>query len=348
MDKRLRIVQIMTATGGVMGEVERHTFDLCSALAEKHEVHLLADKPYAATCPKNVIFHAVDFRQSQWNPWLYWQIAQLINHLQPQLVHAQSARASYLVSKMKWFFQHVMFVATTHCLKTNHEAYGLMDGVIATNTSLVADVSDEKVRVIYHGSKPPFALTPHEKKGIKLRLLAGREQPLMMTVGHFLSSEGLDVLLRACVDVDAKLLIVGDGVERKRLEKLTKTLKLEQQVQWLGQRKDIGQLLQSVDLCVISSMNDEFPSIMTDALQVGCPVIATDTGGVKDWLSEGLLCPANNVEALHSLLCDTLRRLPLLRKNYLPIFLRAQQELTLATMAQRTQDFYLALLEQRR
>ena len=164
MDKRLRIVQIMTATGGVMGEVERHTFDLCSALAEKHEVHLLADKPYAATCPKNVIFHAIDFRQSQWNPWLYWQIAQLINHLQPQLVHAQSARASYLVSKMKWFFQHVMFVATTHCLKTNHHAYGLMDGVIATNTSLVADVSDEKVRVIYHGSKPPFALTPHEKK----------------------------------------------------------------------------------------------------------------------------------------------------------------------------------------
>ena len=169
-----------------------------------------------------------------------------------------------------------------------------------------------------------------------------------MTVGHFLASEGLDVLLRACVDVDAKLLIVGDGVERKRLEKLTKTLNLEQQVQWLGQRKDIGHLLQSVDLCVISSMSDEFPSIMTDALQVGCPVIATDTGGVKDWLSEGLLCPANNVEALHSLLCDTLRRLPLLRKNYLPIFLRAQQELTLATMAQRTQDFYLALLEQRR
>ncbi len=348
MDKRLRVVHIMTATGGVMGEAERHTFDFRSALAEKHEVHLLADKPYAATCPKNILFHAVDFRQSQWNPWLYWQIAQLINHLQPQIIHAQSARAAYLVSKMKWFFQHVIFVATTHRLKTNHKAYALMDGVIATNTSLVTDVSDEKVRVIYHGSKPPFALTPHEKKGIKLRLLAGQERPLIITVGHLLSSEGLDVLLRACVGLDAKLLIVGDGIERKRLEKLTKTLKLQQQVQWLGRRKDVEQLLQTVDLCVIPSISDKFPSIMTDALQVGCPVIATDTGGVNDWLSEGLLCPANNVEALHTLLCDTLRRLPLLRKNYLPIFLRAQQELTLATMTQRTQDFYSALLEQRR
>jgi glycosyltransferase involved in cell wall biosynthesis len=347
MDKRLRIVHIMTATGGVMGEVERHTFDLCSALAEKHEVHLLADKSYAATCPKNIIFHAIDFRQSQWNPWLYWQIAQLINHLQPQLIHAQSARATYLVSKMKWFFQHVIFVATVHCYP-NNKAYLLMDGVITTNTSLAVDVPIEKKQVIYRCSKWPATLMPHEKKDMRQALLAGAERPLIIAVGRLVPDSGFDVLLRACVDVDATLLIVGSGAERKRLAKLTIALGLQERVLWLGQRHDMGQLLQAVDLCVISSISDEFPSIMTDALQVGCPVISTDKGGVSDWLSDALLCPANNVEALHTLLCDTLRRLPLLRKNYLPIFLRAQQELTIATMTQHTQDFYSALLEQRR
>jgi glycosyltransferase involved in cell wall biosynthesis len=104
----------------------------------------------------------------------------------------------------------------------------------------------------------------------------------------------------------------------------------------------VAQLLQSSDLCVISSSVKVFLPVMVDALQVGCPVIATDSGGVKEWLPEALLCPPDNVEALHTLLCDTLRRLSVLRTNYLPIFLRAQQELTVDGMAQRTQEFYQA------
>ena len=47
MDKRLRIAHVMASVGGVMGGLEKHTLELCGRLAEKHEVHLLAGKPYS-------------------------------------------------------------------------------------------------------------------------------------------------------------------------------------------------------------------------------------------------------------------------------------------------------------
>ena len=348
MDKRLRIAHVMASVGGVMGGLEKHTFELCAALADKHEVHLLADKPYSVTCPKNVVFHAIDFSQSRWNPFLYWQIVQVINDIQPQIIHAQAGKAVELVSIMKWFSQHIIFVATIHNHKDINKAYLSMDGVIATNKAAVLGLSPKNTRVIYHGLKPSTLLLPHETKSFRQRLSLTPDEPLIIAIGELVPSNGFDVLLRACVGTEAKLLIVGEGGERKKLEKLVAVLALQQQVFFLGARQDVPQLLQLADLCVIPSVIAAFPTVMMDALQVGCPVIATDIGGTNDWLPEALLCPHDNVEALHTLLCDTLRRLSVLRTNYLPIFLRAQQELTIDGMTQRTQEFYQALLEQHR
>ena len=348
MDKRLRIAHIMATRGGVIGGSERHTFELCAALAEKHEVHLLADKPYGVTCPKNIIFHAIDFSQSRWNPFLYWQIVQAINDIQPQIIHAQAVLAVELISIVKWFFQHIIFVATTHSHQKINKAYMSMDGVIATNKAAMSGLSPKKTRVIYNGLKTSTLLLPHEIKSFRQKLSLAPDEPLMIAIGQLVPSNGFDVLLRACVGTEAKLLLVGEGGERKKLEKLVAALALQQQVFFLGHRQDICQLLQLADLCVIPSIIAAFPSVMLEALQVGCPVIATDIGGTNDWLAEALLCSPDNVEALHTLLCDTLRRLFVLRTNYLPIFLRAQQELTIDGMTQRTQEFYQALLEQHR
>ena len=74
--------------------------------------------------------------------------------------------------------------------------------------------------------------------------------------------------------------------------------------------------------------------------------MSTRVGLPAEWLPPALLTASNDVEGLHRLLCDTLARLPSLHANYLPIFLRAQQELTIEGMTQRTEDFYHDLLEQ--
>jgi glycogen synthase len=47
-------------------------------------------------------------------------------------------------------------------------------------------------------------LPPHEKKAIRHALLSGKEQPLIIAVGRLVPVKAYDVLLRACVGVDAR------------------------------------------------------------------------------------------------------------------------------------------------
>lgn len=346
MEQRRRIAQVITTPGGAIGAIEQHTFELCAALAEKNEVHLLADRPYSASCPKGVIFHPLEFSKSALNPLLYWQLAQTLNHIQPHVVHAQTAKAVKLLRRLVWFFQHMVFVATAHNPQKNWQAFGAMNGVIVTNTPMANHFAADKVRVIYPASIPAVELSVRDKKQLKESLLAGHQQPLLLAIGRLTPNKAFDVLLRALVGVDARLVIVGDGMERHSLEYLCRELGLSEQVVFAGRRHNETAFLQVADLCVVSSRYERFSSVVMDALANGCPVISTKVAGANEWLPEALLVPPNNVEALHSLLCVTLKRLPMIRRNYLPIFLRARQELAVTGMAERTQDFYDDLLEQ--
>lgn len=345
MAKRCRIVQVMASSGGVMGGVEKHTFELCHALAKKHDVHLIADKSYGFKPHKHITFHAFDFNQSRFNPILYIQLFRLLNKIQPQIIHTQAGKAASILRWLKWLFKHVVFMATVHGTKKNISAYAAMDGVIAVSSQLAADFDASKVRVIYNGSKPAIPLKPREKIQLK-QSLQSQSLPIVMAVGRLVPVKAFDVLLHAFVGINARLVIVGDGDERQNLTTLSRELGLEDNVLFLGHRNDVGQLLQVADLCVISSHREGFPLIMVEALQQGSLLVSTEVSGVKEWLPPALLTPPNNVEGLHNLLYATLPRIENLRSSYLPLFLRAQQELTIEGMTQRTEQFYFDLLEQ--
>ena len=343
---RRKIICLMVSRGGAVGSLEQYTFDLCAGLAQTHEVHLLADRPYAATCPKAVTFHALDLARSDLNPWLYWHIGQHIQRIRPDIVHAQAAGAAKLLRWLTWLFRKTVFVVTLPTAKAMTPACRYMDGICLLNTMEPVDFPAGQVcHLFYNATRLPEPLTPRARQGIRDMLLQDSKPPLVLALGRLTPVKGFDLLIRALVGLDARLLIIGDGPERSALERLSVELGLAGQVTFLGPRPDSLVLLQAADLCVVPSLHESTPQVMMDALFAGCPVIATDVGDAGVWLSPALLAPANNVEALHDLLCATLQRLPLLRKNYLPLFLRARQELTVEGMTQRTEAFYEHLLE---
>lgn len=61
-------------------------------------------------------------------------------------------------------------------------------------------------------------------------------------------------------------------------------------------------LMQQADFLVISSRNEGGPYTLAEALLVHCPVISTDVGMVAEVLPAELICPANDVTALHDLI----------------------------------------------
>lgn len=344
MPNRYRIVHVMASSNGVMGGVEKHTFELCAALAKTHEVHLIANNQYRQYCDKQVQFHALRFGNGLLAWYNYWQLARYINTIQPNIVHSQAYQATQRLRSLKWFFKHIKFIATAH--HSHHlDVYKRSDGLIVLNENLLNDVSSHQVRLIYQGIVLPQKANLQQINTLRHQLHLHKTQPILVTIGDLTLNQGCAVLLKAMVDIDAQLLIIGDGAEKQALQALAHTLAISHKVLFLGERDDADILLQLVDLCVVPALETDNSLTVIRALQASCPVVATNIIGFKEWLSPALLAPPNDVTALHDTLCATIRALANLKANYLPIFLRAQQELTMDYMVQQTERFYFDLLE---
>ena len=86
---------------------------------------------------------------------------------------------------------------------------------------------------------------------------------------------------------DLRLVIIGEGEERKILEKRIAELNLENRVLLPGYRKDAKRYLGLFDVFVLSSLTEGLPITLLEAMQERVPIIATKVGGIPDVLEQG-------------------------------------------------------------
>jgi glycosyltransferase involved in cell wall biosynthesis len=85
---------------------------------------------------------------------------------------------------------------------------------------------------------------------------------------------------------DIKFILIGDGILRRRIEDLITRFKLKNQVFLLGWRKDISEILSAIDIFVLTSLWEGLPIAVLEAMASAKPVVATDTGGIREIVSE--------------------------------------------------------------
>lgn len=78
---------------------------------------------------------------------------------------------------------------------------------------------------------------------------------------------------------DAKLLILGAGPNKNKLNSLIKNLQLENNVFLLGFQKDIFYYLKNAKVFLMTSYTEGFPNSMVEAMSIGLPVISIDSPG---------------------------------------------------------------------
>ena len=126
--------------------------------------------------------------------------------------------------------------------------------------------------------------------------------PRVGTIGRLEPQKGMDVLIRAFAHVkDASLLIVGDGSERGRLEKLARDVGVSDRIEWKGWSDEARRYLPSLDIFVLPSRSEGFPLAVLEALLAGIGVIASDVGSVAEAIRDGetgLLVPPEDPGAL--------------------------------------------------
>ena len=99
----------------------------------------------------------------------------------------------------------------------------------------------------------------------------------------------------------AKLILVGDGPEKEKMEKLVAESGLAEQVVFTGLRQDVPDLLQMFNLFVSASLKEGMPYTLIEAMASGVPVVATNVIGNKDVVTDGktgLLVEPRSSEAL--------------------------------------------------
>lgn len=149
--------------------------------------------------------------------------------------------------------------------------------------------------------------------------------------------------------VDTKLLLIGDGPERRNAEELCRQLGTCSQIQFLGKQDAVEDILSIADLFMLPSQNESFGLAALEAMACEVPVISSDTGGLPEVNINGVTgytCAIGDVDDMAqkaiSLLTDE-GKLSTFRKNA-----RAKAlEFEKANIIPQYENLYLKALEKR-
>ena len=185
--------------------------------------------------------------------------------------------------------------------------------VVVANAEITADyarhgqgVPDEKVRIIRGGVNIPPEFTEAERRAQRAELGAAEDTFLIGCVGTFRSMKRQDLLLDALARLlpnrpELRLVLVGDGEMRPKIEQKIKSLGLEDRVMLFGFATDLPPLYDAFDLFVQASNSEALPNVLLEASASRVPIVATDAGGTNELIHDGetgLLVPTDDAEQL--------------------------------------------------
>jgi len=140
-----------------------------------------------------------------------------------------------------------------------------------------------RVSVIHNGVDVPARRQP--PGAVRASLGIEPRTPTVGAIARLATQKRLDRLLRAVARLpEAHCILAGDGEERAALEALAAELGIAARVHFLGHRADTGDVLDAIDLFVVSSDREGLSNSMLEALAAGVPVISTPVSGADDAL----------------------------------------------------------------
>jgi glycosyltransferase involved in cell wall biosynthesis len=173
----------------------------------------------------------------------------------------------------------------------------------------------------------PLAATrelPLERESVRQEFGWSSNTSVVTFVGRLVEEKGVDWLLEvwsrvAARDPNARLLVVGDGPERARLEHRAQTIGVESTVAFAGRRGDVPRLLAASDLFVLPSRKEGNSNALLEAMACGLPVVvANDSlGGNRELVNhqdDGFVVELGDTDTFAETVLQLLRD-PLLRRE---------------------------------
>lgn len=113
------------------------------------------------------------------------------------------------------------------------------------------------------------------------------------SVGRLVRQKGYRYLLHAAKDVllelpNVNFILIGDGNLRSQLSDFATREGFRERIKFLGQIDDVRQHLQTMDLFVLPSLWEGFPTVLLESMASGVPIVATNVRGTNELVADGM------------------------------------------------------------
>ena len=220
----------------------------------------------------------------------------VLRNIRPDIVHSHGSKTTSIINSVRRFIK-LRHVASVHGIKSKTKVYNKANRVIAGSQKIQDSLKTESslVENWWHPSLPENINNTAEYV-----LAIGRLEPV----------KGFDLLIESWVNVNKKLLIVGDGPEYSKLNSLIDKHGLGDFITITPSvsKEGLIEYYQKASLLIVSSRREGGPRVALEALYLHIPVISTNVGHMSQILPQELLAEPDNLESLKSLIDDWIDR----------------------------------------
>jgi glycosyltransferase involved in cell wall biosynthesis len=267
-----------------------------------------------------VDLHVLDGRRL-FDPRFHWRLARILRRTRTRVLHTHHFAPllhSYLAQRLAGVRRRVHTEHAFEYLQGRTDLQRALRGLARGCAAFVVvgermpafytttvGLSSARLRVIPNGIDPEVFAPAGDRTGGRHRQSLP-DGLLVGALGRLASEKNIALLIRAFARVLAvcpasSLVLIGDGIERPRLEALAVALGIADRVCFLGWRADAALLLPLLDVYAITSDTEALPLAVLEAMAAGLPVVATSVGDLPDVLDHGrcgLLVRPGDEEAL--------------------------------------------------
>jgi N-acetyl-alpha-D-glucosaminyl L-malate synthase BshA len=142
-------------------------------------------------------------------------------------------------------------------------------------------------------------------------LLALPEERVITHVSNFRPvkciGDVIEIFYNIQKELPAKLIMVGEGPERKKAEQLCITYKIEDKVVFLGNSSEVDKILCFSDLFLLPSQTESFGLAALEAMASGVPLISSNSGGIPEVNIQGVSGFLSPVGAIDEMVQNALK-----------------------------------------
>lgn len=311
-------------TGLTVGGAEIVTTQIANKVCEKgHEVtivYLAGDNRLTHCLHPNIKVFPLQMQKSLWG-FIKAQkaAAHIVKKTKADVIHGNMFHANMFVRVLRLHCKVHRLICTEHSNNTYGSIraflYWITDYLSDLNTNVSKEATEHFIRIKAFPKKKSIPMyngidTERFQKNLEARERIRKEchisdtDFLFLNVGRLTDAKNQSGLIDAFYSLcshyrNVKLVVVGEGELRPKLEEQIVRLRLSDKVILTGNKDNTQDYYSAADCFVMSSSWEGFGLVLAEAMSCGLPVITTDAGGCAEVVANNeSIVPVNNHEAL--------------------------------------------------